>query len=103
MKKILDLEMFAKRSPSQPKNQTLIFFSKTALKIFLVFGLKLELNMTFNLNETYFFGKICNLEIFDLEITKKLAKLRFLAIFSTLGYFFATLVFLDFAPDDKWA
>ena len=36
------------------QNQTLIFFSKMALTIFLVFGLKLVLNMTFNLNETYF-------------------------------------------------
>ena len=36
------------------QNQTLIFFSKTALTIFLVFGLKLVLNMTFNLNETFF-------------------------------------------------
>ena len=43
-----------------------------------------------------FFRKICNLEIFDLEIVKKLPKLRFLAIFSTL-------VFLDFAHNDRWA
>ena len=41
-----------------PKSDTLIFFSKTALTIFLVFGLKLVLNMTFNLNETYFSEKI---------------------------------------------
>ena len=40
-----------------PKSDTLIFFSKTALTIFLVFGLKLLLNMTFNLNETYFLEK----------------------------------------------
>ena len=40
-----------------PKSDTLIFFSKTALTIFLVFGLKLVLNMTFNLNETYFSEK----------------------------------------------
>ena len=37
-----------------PKSDTFIFFSKTALMIFLVFGLKLVLNMTLNLNETYF-------------------------------------------------
>ena len=39
--------------------------------IFLVFGLKLALNMTFNLNETYFSEKfvICNL-VFVLEIAK---------------------------------
>ena len=40
-----------------PKSDTLIFFSKTALTIFLVFGLKLVLNMTFSLNETYFSEK----------------------------------------------
>ena len=40
-----------------PKSDTFIFFSKTALMIFLVFGLKLVLNMTFNLNETYFSEK----------------------------------------------
>ena len=40
-----------------PKSDTLIFFSKTALLIFLVFGLKLVLHMTFNLNETYFSEK----------------------------------------------
>ena len=39
-----------------------------------------------------------NLEIFDLEIVKKLSQLRFLAIFSTLHFLFAilSLVFLDF-------
>ena len=40
-----------------PKSDTLIFFSKTALTIFLDFVLKLVLNMTFNLNETYFSEK----------------------------------------------
>ena len=39
------------------QNQTLIFFSKTAQTIFFDFGLKLVLNMTFNLNETYFLEK----------------------------------------------
>ena len=66
-----------------PKSDTLIFFSKMALTAFLVLGLQLVLNMTFNLNETY-----CseNLEIFDLDIVQKLPKLRFLAILSTLHY-----------------
>ena len=40
-----------------PKSDTLIFFSKTAWTDFLVFCLKLVLNMTFNLNETYFSEK----------------------------------------------
>ena len=39
------------------RSDTVIFFSKRALTIFLVFGLKLVLNMTFNLSETYFPGK----------------------------------------------
>ena len=37
-----------------PKSDTLIFFWKTSLTIVLFFVLKLELNMNFNLNETYF-------------------------------------------------
>ena len=47
---------FLKEFSKLAQNQTL-FFSKTALTIFLVFGLKLVLNMTFNLNETYFSEK----------------------------------------------
>ena len=71
-----------RRLQISPKSDIFIFFSKTALTIFLAFGLKLVLNMTFNLNDTY-----C-------------AKLRFLAIFSTL---LASLVFLDFAHNDRYA
>ena len=41
----------------RPKSDTLIFFSKTALTVSLVFGLKLILNMNFNFNETYFSEK----------------------------------------------
>ena len=40
-----------------PKSDTFIFFSKAALTIFLIFGLKLVLNMTFNSNEIYFSEK----------------------------------------------
>ena len=58
-------------------------FSKTALTIFLAFVLKLVLNMTFNSNETYFSEKL-QFEVFGREIVKKLSKLRFLSIFSTL-------------------
>ena len=77
-----------------PKSDTLVFFSKTALTIFLAFGMKLVLNMTFNLNETSFSEKNWNLEIFDLERRQKV-----------FGHFldFASLVFLDFAHNDKWA
>ena len=40
-----------------PKSDTMIFFSKTTLIIFLVFGLTLVLNVIFNLNEIYFSEK----------------------------------------------
>ena len=56
-KKFLIWRYLRKHLQISLKPDTLIFFSKTALMIFLVFGLKLVLNMTFNLNETYFSGK----------------------------------------------
>ena len=82
-KKLLIWRYSRKRLQISPKPDTLIFFSRTAPTIFLVFGLKLVLNMTFNLNKNLFF-RSCNLEIFGFEIVQKLPKLRFLAIFSTL-------------------
>ena len=57
MKKILIWRYSRKRLQINPKPNTFIFFSKTALMIFLVFGLTLVLTMTFNLNETYFSEK----------------------------------------------
>ena len=69
-----------------PKPDTLIFFSKTALTIFWVFGLKLVLNMTFNLNETYFSEKFAIWTCLTSKSSKKWSKLRFLAIFSTLQF-----------------
>ena len=57
-KKFLIWRYWRKRLQISPKSDTLTFFSKTALTIFLVFGLKLVLNLTFNLNETYFSEKI---------------------------------------------
>ena len=53
-KKFLIWRFLGKGLQVSPKSDTLIFFSKVVLTIFLVFGLKLVLNMTFNLNETYF-------------------------------------------------
>ena len=53
-KKFLIWRYLQKGLQISPKSDTLIFFSKTALTIFFVFGLKLVLNVTFNLNETYF-------------------------------------------------
>ena len=57
-KKFLIWRYWRKRLQISPKSDTLTFFSKTALTIFLVFGLKLVLNLIFNLNETYFSEKI---------------------------------------------
>ena len=81
-----------------PKSDTLIFFSKTAVTIFLVFGLTLVLNMTFNLNETYFSEKLA---IWRYLISKS-SKIAQTEVF---GHFldFASLVFLDFAHNDRWA
>ena len=80
-KKFLSLKYSRKDLQLTPKSDSLIFFSKTALTIFLVFRLKLILNITKTI-----WKKNCNLEIFNLEIVKKLSKLRFLAIFSTLHH-----------------
>ena len=53
-KKFLIWRYLRKGLQINPKSDTLIFFSKTAVTIFLVFDLKLVLNMNFNLNEIYF-------------------------------------------------
>ena len=56
-KKLLIWRYSRKRIQISPKSDTSIFFSKTVRTIFLVFGLKLVLNMTFNSTETYFSEK----------------------------------------------
>ena len=89
-KKFLIWRYSRKSLQISPKSDTLIFFSKMALIIFfgfwseydLVLSTKYDLQFEWNL----FFRKICNLEIFGLEIVKKLPKLRYLAIFSTLHH-----------------
>ena len=67
------------------QNQTPIFFSKTALTIVLVFALKLVLNMIFQKNLRPRYGQ-------------KIAEIKVFVYF--LG--FASLVFLDFAHNDRW-
>ena len=57
-KKFLNWRYSQKSIQISPKSDTLIFFSKKAVTIFLIFGLKLVLNMTFNLSETFFSEKI---------------------------------------------
>ena len=82
-----------------PKSDTLIFFSKTAPTIFLVFGLKLLLNMTFNLNETYFSEKCATWRYLTSKSSKKNAQIEVFGHFIDL----ASLVFHDFAHSDMWA
>ena len=69
-----------------PKSDILIFFSKTAVIVFLVFGLKLVLNITFTLKQTYFSEKFAIWTYLTLKLATKFPKLRFLAIFSTLHH-----------------
>ena len=78
------------------QNQTLkIFFSKAVLTIFLVFELKLVLNMTFNLNETYFSEKFAILRYLTSKSSKNC---------SDWGFWpFSLLDFLDFSHNDSWA
>ena len=83
-KKFLIWRYLLKSLKISPKSDTLIFFSKMALTTFLVFGLKLVLYMTFNLNETYFSEKFAILRYLASKSSKKMPKSRFLAIFSTL-------------------
>ena len=61
------------------------------------FGFRPEVSTKYDLQFEWnlFFRKISNWEIFDLEIVKKMPKLRLMAIFS--------LVFLDFPHNDSWA
>ena len=53
-----------------PKSDTLMFYSKVAPTMFLVFGLKLVLNITFHLNETWFSEKL----IFTRYLASKSSK-----------------------------
>ena len=80
MKKTIDL----------PKIRHFDIFLKK--NFFLVFGLKLVLNMTFNLNETYFQRYLTS------KPSKKIAQNE------VFGHFldFASLVFLDLAHNDRW-
>ena len=83
-----------------PKSDTLIFFSKTALTIFFGFWPEVSTKYDLQFEWNLFFRKICNLEIFDLEIVKKLPKLRFLAIFSTLHHQFSLILHIMIGGHD---
>ena len=73
-KKIIDLPKIKHFGIFLKKNFFFDFWPEVSTK----YDLQFEWNL--------FFRKICNLEIFDLEIVKKLSKLRFLAIFSILHH-----------------
>ena len=83
---------------TSPISDILIFFSKMSRTIFLVFGLTLALNMTFNLNETYFSEK-CSIWRYLTSQSSKIVQIE------VFGHFlnFASLVFLDFAHNDRRA
>ena len=76
-----------------PKSDTLIFFSKPALTISLVFGLKLVLSMTFNLNETYFSEKFTIWRY----LTSKLSKNCPNWLFGHFQWAWCLVIFLQFA------
>ena len=82
-KKIMIWRYLRKGVQISPKSDTDIFL-KNGFNEF--FGFWPEVSTKYNLEFEWnlFFQKISNLEILDLEIVKKLPKLRFLATFSTL-------------------
>ena len=84
--KILIWKYSQKGLQISPKSEASIFFPKTAQTIFLVFGLKLVLNVTFNFNEIYFSEKLSIWRYLTSKSSKKMFKLRFLAILLTLHY-----------------
>ena len=88
-KKFLIWRYSRKRLQIGPKSVILIFFSKTALTIFLVFGLKLVLNMNFNLNDTCFSEKFAIWGYLTSKSSKSFPNLGFWHFLD-----FASLVFL---------
>ena len=83
-----------------PKSDTLIFFSKTSLMIFFGFWPEVSTKYDLQFQWNFFFRKMCNLEIFDLEIVKKLPRLRLLAIFSTLHHLFSLILHIMIGGHD---
>ena len=82
-----------------PKSDIFDIFLKNSCNCF--FGFWPEVSTKYNLHfETnLFFRKICNLDISDLEIGNKIPQIE------VFGHFldFASLVFLYFAHNDRWA
>ena len=90
-KKFLIWRYLRKGLQISPKSDTDIFLKNGSNNFFGFWpevSTKYDLQFEWNL----FFRKVCNLEIFDLKIVKK--KIFFLD--------FASLVFLNFAHNDRW-
>ena len=80
---------YLQKSLKLAQNQTHWYFSKKGSNDFLGFWPEVNTKCDLQCEWNLYFRKICNFEIFGLEIIKKLPKLRFLAIFSTLHHYFA--------------
>ena len=89
--------MFAKRSPNQPKIRDLDINLKSDSNNFFGFWPDISTKHDLQFQKNLFFRKICNLEIFDLEIFKKNFQIDVFDHFIGFG----SLVFLDFAHSDR--
>ena len=83
---------YSQRSPNQLKIRHFDIFLENGFNNF--FGFSPEVSTK------SIFPKICNLEIFDLEIVKKLPKLRFLVIFLTLHHQFSLILHIMIGGHD---
>ena len=70
LKKFLIWRYSQKSLQISPKSDTFIFFWKAALTMFLIFGLKIVLNMTSNLNEIWFSEKFSILRYLASKLSK---------------------------------
>ena len=83
-----------KRLQINPKSDTLVFFSKTALTTFLVFGLKLALNITFNLNETLFLESLLFGDIWPRNCQNLVVFLQFTCLVNLFLFWISKLQIL---------
>ena len=99
-KKFLIWRYSRKRRQISAKSDILIFFSKTAVKNFFSFWPDVSTKYEFQFEWNLFSRKNYNLEIFVLEIVKKLPKLRFLAIFATSHHEFFFILYIVIGGHD---
>ena len=96
-RKILDLEIFAKRSPNEPKIRHFDIFLKNGSNDFFGFWPKVSTKYDLQSKWNLFFRKNCNLEMFRNR--QKIAQIEIFGHF----LYFVSLFFLDFAHNDRWA